>query len=864
MGEFLKGPAVLLSAAALLSVAAAPASAQSGKTYFITYAPVQVQEGDAGTKVVEVRWQLEGDTSHEISFDVSTAAEPATPSYYDVADAGIDFDPIATTRVVVPAGQTSGTMTLRVKGDLDVEQTQRATIHYRNLVGAVAPGQYGDVDFASSGVDIVNDDEPPAMPDIAAFDDHATVRWRGGPQPHSGIDPFANDVGPSHIAVTTSIVEHPQHGTAVPGEPDMVSQSHIAYVPDEGYVGPDHLRYRICAGSYCDEADVDIDVVRIAGWNGELGQRAGRIDVDEIAPMAMPSIRLLASPLVAPVDVPFQTSTDPTPSDPFDGPEGTHFQRFEFPALSADHADWYVGGTLANSVYDGYNRIDVYVGVDRDGDGAPSDDEVLCVSAMREPLCYAPVRQEPGVDAWWVMAHSRIPETIRRVAKAWELPVVDGDGSFVATGPGHVEAGEMLPLTLSWDDDSIGRADWRFGVVRVFAEDGVVVGDLAFGMRSYSPSLAPTMLLPESPRTFALGKDEQLRTLFFDVPAGASEVRIAATSGHAVEYRLWKQPDGPVISWDPTHPTPGSAPEDPAVPAYASGAGDDAAIVLAGAGLTPGRWFLHVRNASGTETETTVGLAIDGDAPVVRPGSYFDAERKGSGVFFYPAGGDWAGLWYTYRPDGYSTWYYLQGAAPGANGLWNGGIYRAAWDGDSRTLTRVGTASVAPTAADAFQFTYTIDGETGTRPHAALGRGCPAGDDGPVDISTHWFDPAHDGTGYSVQTWEDYEYFAAFLYDHQGRPTFLAAERDTFGGDDAVAALQVMKNVCPTCADPYGGIGPFRYDAGEMRRTLQDGALATIEIDAIWEVDFGGESHWSSVHRVQALGGPGSTQGCAP
>ena len=94
MGEFLKGPAVLLSAAALLSVAAAPASAQSGKTYLITYAPVQVQEGDAGTKVVEVRWQLEGDTSHEISFDVSTAAEPATPSYYDVADAGIDFDPI--------------------------------------------------------------------------------------------------------------------------------------------------------------------------------------------------------------------------------------------------------------------------------------------------------------------------------------------------------------------------------------------------------------------------------------------------------------------------------------------------------------------------------------------------------------------------------------------------------------------------------------------------------------------------------------------------------------------------------------------------------------------------------------------------
>ena len=55
---------------------------------------------------------------------------------------------------------------------------------------------------------------------------------------------------------------------------------------------------------------------------------------------------------------------------------------------------------------------------------------------------------------------------------------------------------------------------------------------------------------------------------------------------------------------------------------------------------------------------------VGADAPVVRPGSYFNPDRSGHGVFLYPAGDQWTGLWYTYFQDRTPTWYYLQGPQP--------------------------------------------------------------------------------------------------------------------------------------------------------------------------------------------------------
>ena len=230
----------------------------------------------------------------------------------------------------------------------------------------------------------------------------------------------------------------------------------------------------------------------------------------------------------------------------------------------------------------------------------------------------------------------------------------------------------------------------------------------------------------------------------------------------------------------------------------------------------------------------------------------------------YPAGNERVGLWYTYEAVSFRPiWYYLQAPVPGENGVWHSPIYRQAWYGDRALPTVVGQATVTPMGPDVFAFTYTLHGETGSEIYSALGRGCPSAGGEPIDVSSHWFNPARAGTGYSVQTWADYEFIAGFLYDEQGLPMHLTAERSGFGGASAELLLQRLTGPCPTCA--YSE--PVRQDAGILHRTLTDKSLSVIRIDAAFD------ESWplpqaarlvTVIDEVQLLGGPGTTQGCSP
>ena len=113
-------------------------------------------------------------------------------------------------------------------------------------------------------------------------------------------------------------------------------------------------------------------------------------------------------------------------------------------------------------------------------------------------------------------------------------------------------------------------------------------------------------------------------------------------------------------------------------------------LSVSGTALSPGRWYVVASNPGPRAADVALLATIGGSAPRVRPGGYFAPARSGHGLFLYPAADQWAGLWYTYLQDGRSTWYYLQGPAPGANGQWVGRIYRSAWDGSRNVLTAIG------------------------------------------------------------------------------------------------------------------------------------------------------------------------------
>jgi hypothetical protein len=170
-------------------------------------------------------------------------------------------------------------------------------------------------------------------------------------------------------------------------------------------------------------------------------------------------------------------------------------------------------------------------------------------------------------------------------------------------------------------------------------------------------------------------------------------------------------------------------------------------------------------------------------------------------MFLYTAASQLQLIWYTYLQNGTPTWYFVQDLAPGANGVWNGGLYRSTWNGSANFLTQVGNMVMTPTTNNTFNIAYNIDGETGSEPMEAFITGCPVVNAQNLDVSAHWYSPGNDGFGYSVQVAPNYEFYADFVYDGLGAPRFLVAER--LGAFNAAATtvgtLDQLNGACPLC-----------------------------------------------------------------
>ncbi|MGL6289292.1 MAG: hypothetical protein ACRC2H_01230, partial [Silanimonas sp.] len=195
------------------------------------------------------------------------------------------------------------------------------------------------------------------------------------------------------------------------------------------------------------------------------------------------------------------------------------------------------------------------------------------------------------------------------------------------------------------------------------------------------------------------------------------------------------------------------------------------------------------------------------------------------------------------------------GPRPGASGVWRGTMFRSAWNGSANTLTAVGEAMATPTGADAFTWTWTLDGQTGSEPFAGFGRGCPSIGGQQVDASAHWFDPASAGSGYSVQLFPNYEFHAVFAYSPRGEPRFLLAERAGVGAANDTVPLQQLRGFCPLCARPGN---PERSNVGVLRREFTNGQLSRITVEATYTN--GTTGTWAATDAVIPLGG---LQGCA-
>jgi hypothetical protein len=570
---------------------------------------------------------------------------------------------------------------------------------------------------------------------------------------------------------------------------------------------------------------------------------------------ATTDLRLEAFGPVAPGGGTGFATADPTPDNPFDANSGvgTFVQTLNAqPQPQARSLRILVESTPQNG------SIELLVGIDDDADGVADASELRCrASSATLARCEAAFVQPPNaVGRWWAVMQSRNGRVDYRV-DAYVVPVdaPNTAATLAATAPAVVTAGASQPVRLVWNTPDALPGERRGGWLRV-SNGAAVLGwvPVRLDRSGALPPVAQALPL-DTEYTLALAANGGVHErLYVDVPEGATELRVRATSLRAMTLHLARRPL-PVA--DAAIPAVSAAPLRSAAVAQTTLASGSGELVVANPAA--GRWYVTPANPTSGAGTITLRANLAASAPRPRSGGYFNSERGGHGLFVYPAGGQWAALWYTYLQDGTPTWYYLQAAAPAANGVWRAPIYRSTWNGSANRLVAVGEATLVPNLAPApggFVFSYTLDGESGSEAFGDFGGSCPSIGGARVDTAGHWFDPARAGSGYSVQLFANYEFYAAFVYDARGVARFLAAERGGLGGGVTALDLQQLTGFCPLCARSGP---PARSTVGQMQRTLSGGRLSRIVVDGGFVGAVPGR--WASDDAVSALG---SLQGCAP
>jgi subtilisin family serine protease len=541
----------------------------------------------------------------------------------------------------------------------------------------------------------------------------------------------------------------------------------------------------------------------------------GFFDIDVGGMLNLPNARFGASALAAPVSSTETIVEDPTNDDAYDNTAQNYVRLVTVPAGTAP-----VSLSVRTTAASG--DIDLYVGQDLNANGRPDESEEQCLSAGPDAneSCELELNAAGAPRSFWVMAQNwdnASATTIEHVV----VSAVDADSTTLrATGPGNVPAGTPFKIRVAWDDPTLLPGATRIGFVVVKpSPTGAAINVPVRLTASGGLVPAPFGLTPGTARTTSLAPTAAHERLYVDVPPGVTQMTLRTTNGTgsvSLYAARIDQPAGPVVA---------NAPARGAASHSATAAGANQTIVIPNP--APGRWYLTPVNTGAGNARVDVSATFDtiGAVPTLKRGSYYNPARGGHGIFLYPSGPDHALLWYTYLQDGTPTWYYAQGTQPTGSQVFNGTVYRAAWNGTSRTLEAIGNIVLTPRSATGITISYNIDGFTGSETLDTFLTGCPTVNSVPLDVSAHWFDTVSPGYGYSVQVNPSYEFLATFVYDGIGVPRFLAAERGgTFAAANSTLQLDQLAGFAPLGTHAP----PVRTTVGSLTRTYGPSTIVNI------------------------------------
>jgi len=149
---------------------------------------------------------------------------------------------------------------------------------------------------------------------------------------------------------------------------------------------------------------------------------------------------------------------DPTPLDPYDAPVGTFHILVQVPAGSR---------VLASEIVDTTSiDLDLFVGIDTNGDGTPQESEEICRSASDTAFESCKLASPEG-GTYWVMVQNWLGLGVNPVELLTVVLAGSDVGNLTASGPKSVKAGTPFDVTLAWDEPAMEVDDTWFGFVEL-------------------------------------------------------------------------------------------------------------------------------------------------------------------------------------------------------------------------------------------------------------------------------------------------------------------------------------------------------------------------------------------------------------
>jgi subtilisin family serine protease len=554
----------------------------------------------------------------------------------------------------------------------------------------------------------------------------------------------------------------------------------------------------------------------------------------------------LATPQVDEPDLP----VDPTNSAIYDGAGGTFTRLLDVPAGSSPRRYRLTAIAEAPSSRD----IDLFVGVDSDGDGLAEASEQLCSAAgpTASERCELDIAVGASSLRYWVhvqnfSAGNSGQDRVRLETRLVDLAPAGGNGPVV-TGPARSARFAPIPYRISWSQLDMAPGERRVGYLRLFAGGGsTALAEVPLTLsRAVQGANAPLLLAAPASHRLRLAPGAASEHLAIDVPANATALVASVAGQGELELHLARvdTPAGPRID---------AAPPRANAVLSARGGGSHSLRATSANGLRAGRWYVTPVNtgSAAAEFELRVQLETAGSLPAPRSGAYFNPARDGAGAFLFEADSNLGFLWYTYLQDGSPTWYIASAPRPAASdGLWRAELFRARWNGREAPLTAVGEVVLSKRDASSFQFGWNLDGQSGSERYVFIdGGGCARQNGAAFDINGFWFNPAQPGYGYSVNAFPALETNGAYFFDANGIGRWALGSVSPFGG--STLSFDLRRGACPLCEH---AAPTLTSNIGTLVRSYSSAGAGSMRLDLTLPAPLAGR--WQVDTAVQKLTAP--------